>query len=202
MPPTGAMPGQPLSTGTAGLEGSILEQIMAGLQGGTRFTPEVMAILAGQAHAQSRGAAKRGTEAIQSDALRRGLGRSPAGTQRGIADVQRGAEGQYAQTVAQQQLAKINGDYQDKTAALDRAQKYLDSQRDYILRADMTAAAREASAAQISLGYARIQAERGNLQMQLDAQWRALQAQIAAQFGLTNLQAELQLPNLLAGAQP
>lgn len=168
----GASPGGGLGApaGLSGVSGTIWDTLNGVLKGGqTRFTPEVMATLAGQAKSLEQGQIKTGTDAVTSDAIRRGIYRSPA-VNPDVANVVRGAQGNYSQTIAQQQVAKVSADFQDKMGALDRAQKFLDSARDYLLRSDMNAIDRERIRAQLALGYANIASQQQMLTQQLTQQ--------------------------------
>jgi hypothetical protein len=147
----------------------------------TRYNPETMGYLEGQARVDRAGNIDAGTESIYSDAITRGMGRSGP-TSAGVSNVVRDANRTYASTVTQMRVKKVEQDFEDRMGALDRMQKALDSRQAYILGLDQTAAQREQSITQIALGYARIAAERQMLEMRLNTD-----LQIAQNQNMTNI---------------
>jgi hypothetical protein len=187
----GSPVGGPLSTEADAASKTIwgeLSNILGGKS--TRFTPEVMANLDSNAREASIATARGSEDAVRQDALRRGVFQSPQVTSE-IGNIERSANSDYSRAANQNRIQKVNADFEDKMGALDRAQKWLDSQRDYIVRLDMTAAQREAALANIRLGYARIAAEermlRASLQNNIDV------------AGINNNPLQWILPNLLGG---
>jgi hypothetical protein len=141
-----------------------LAPIMSGQQ--TRYSPEVMARLDANAKAASRGEARAGRDAVLRDAITRKVGRSGIAS-RGIANVERQAVTDYTQTSNQNQIEKVRADFGDRMAALDAAEKWLAQMQSYVATLDQTAAGREKAIAEIALGYARIKADRDNLEKRL-----------------------------------
>ena len=172
-PPLSALPGGGGGGGAGGAGGAgsslgaipglqegqtLWQSILGRLQGGTRYTPEVMASLLGQEKLSADQQAIQQTEAANADLAQRGLGRSPAAA----AAIQRIGIGANASVLQGRNAiirAKIDADFQDKSAAIDEGQKWLDSLRSYVASITATKAQRDAAMANIALGYARLQQE-------------------------------------------
>lgn len=161
--------------------GTVWDELNKVLQGGTRYNPQVMAQLDSQAKLSSAGTTRGQIQGLEDSAVTRGVGRSSAVTS-GEAMIRRSAAADESKAYNQNRIAKVNADFEDRMGALDRAQKWLDSSRDYVVRLDMTAADREKAIANIALGYARIAAERDMLNKQL-----ANNLQVAQLQGMGNL---------------
>jgi hypothetical protein len=136
----------------------VWQAIMGRLKGGTRYTPEVVSSLLGEAKMQAGQGKTQQTEEALANAARRGMARSP--TQNAMfRDINARASGQLLNTRNQISRAKIDADFQDKTEAINSAQKWLDSMRDFVARMEGTQAQREAAMANVTLGYARLRQE-------------------------------------------
>lgn len=142
----------------AGQAQVIWQQILARLNGGSRYTPEVMQQLSSQSKSDQEAQASRLTEQSNADLASRGILRSgiAAAAQRGIrADVSTAAMGNNTQILK----AKIDADYQDKTQAISEGMNWLNSLRDYVARVSATKAQYDVGMSNITLGYARLQQE-------------------------------------------
>jgi hypothetical protein len=143
-----------------------LRPILKGKQ--TRYSPEVMARLDAQGKVASRGEARAGVDAVISNSISRGMGRSGIAS-RGIENVQRQAVQTYSDIANKNQIEKVRADFEDKMTALKMAEEHLSRLQSFVVALDTNQASREASMATIALGYARIQAEMAMLQKRLAA---------------------------------
>jgi hypothetical protein len=134
----------------------------------SRFTPEALQAMYGEIARQSSGQIRRGTEGVRNEAARSGMQRAGY-TQNAVAQVRAGAEQQRGTSIVGVQMAKINADFEDKMAGLDRAQRYLDSMRDNEYRYMLAADQRSQFKANLALAYANLAQQRSMLQMQLQA---------------------------------
>lgn len=137
---------------------SVWNAIMARLNGGTRYTPEVMDSLMGQIKGTAEAQASNQRDEAMADAAARGMiGAGATGaTMRGI----RANVGNQVLAGKNQLIrAKIDADYQDKTEAIKSGIEWLNSLRDYVSRMAATQAQKEAAMANITLGYARLSQE-------------------------------------------
>ena len=103
---------------------------------------------------------------IDRDAVRRGIYRSGIAAEQ-AGETERQASSTYAQGSRAVDSQAVTENYQARMAGMDRAQKYLDSLREYWLKRDANDIARQSALAQIQLGYARIDSDRWQLQQQL-----------------------------------
>jgi len=135
------------------------------------YTPEVIQNQQTDAFRNSYGRVGTNKAAIEADAIRRGVLRS-SGTDRRVDAVSRDAQSAYAQadrgitnTATQENFqARFN----NRTAALDRAQKMLDSQREYLLASETNDFRRQQGLAQLAFGYYGLEQERWSLTQQLN----------------------------------
>lgn len=141
----------------------------------SRYTPEAMQALLGQITAQSAGAIRRGTRAVQQNAAARGMQRAGA-TGAALRDVRNTVEQQRGAAQVGVMTQKINADHQDKLDALDRAQRYLDSLRDNEYRYALMGEQRRQFDSNLALAYANLSQQRTMLNMQLQSQWDMLKA--------------------------
>lgn len=134
---------------------SVIEKMLGGP---SRYTPEVMSSLMGGIKTGAERAAANQTEESNADLASRGIARSTV-----AAEAQRGIRANvYDQVLEgrnQINRAKIDADYQDKLAALQAAQQWIDSLRNFVAQSNATQAQKEAAMANITLGYARLQQE-------------------------------------------
>lgn len=163
------------SSASMGFDSTLRSEIEASLRAPSRFTPEALQAMYGEIARQSSGAIRRGERGVRQNAAQRGMQRagSTDAALRGVRDAaeqRRGAEG------VNVQMAKINADYQDKTGALDRAQRYLDSLRDNEYRWALMGEQRRQFDSNLALAYANLNQQRSMLQMQLQSQWDMLRA--------------------------
>jgi hypothetical protein len=169
--------------GSGGDIETMLQDALKGmLSGETRYTPEVMQGILAKVKAQNEGSIRRQQEEARNEAAGRGMGRAGRSGAR-IADIRRGAESAFTGQYADLLTKKVDADYQDKVAAMDRAQKYIDSLKLEMYRKDMTALQREQLRAQIAMAEANLRAQRENLQTSIQGQKDLL----GAQFGYNQL---------------
>lgn len=160
-------PGPPTGPGSSSdFDSMIQDYLRQMLAGPSRYTPEAMQALYGQTTAQASGQIARGERAVRAEAAGRNMSRAGS-VAAGIRSVRSTAEGQRGAANVGIMQAKINADYQDKTGALDRAQRYLDSLRDSEYRYTLLAEQRRQFDANLALAYANIQ-----------SQWDMLRAQM------------------------
>lgn len=134
-----------------------LESMLSGE--GSRYNPQAVQGLL--ASIKQRIESSKGTQVrqAQEEAASRGMSRSGrTGTSLGA--IRRGAESQFTSEYGNVLKSKIDADYQDKLAAIDRSQKYLDSMRDELYRRDMSAIQRQQFQANLDLAYANIAYQR------------------------------------------
>ena len=135
------------------------------------YTPEVIQNQQTDAFRNSYGRVGTNKAAIEADAIRRGVLRS-SGTDRRVDAVSRDAQSAYAQadrgitnTATQ---ANFQARFNNRTAALDRAQKMLDSQREYLLASETNDFRRQQGLAQLAFSYYGLEQERWSLTQQLN----------------------------------
>jgi hypothetical protein len=163
----------------SGIEGLIQQNLADILKGGgTRYTPEAMQGILAKIKQQAEGSKARQLREASSEAAGRGMSRAGA-TQARLGDIRRGAEAGFTGEYADLLTKKVDADFQDKMAGLDRALKYVDSLKLQLYRQDMTALQREQLRAQIKMAYANINAQRQNLQTSIQGQKDLM----GAQFG-------------------
>lgn len=156
-----------------------LEKIIrAQLDAGSRYTPEVMQKLLGENARQYSNQITRGERDVRAEAARRGMSRAGS-TDAAIRSVREGAEKQRGVANLAVETQKINADFQDKMAAFDRAQHFLDSMRDSEHRWALMSEQRKQFDANLALSYANLAQQRSNLQMQMSQQWDMMRAQQA-----------------------
>jgi hypothetical protein len=154
-----------------------LEQIIRGtLDAGSRYTPEALQAMYGEISRQASNQIHKGERDVRAEAARRGMSRAGS-TDASIRAVREGAERQRGQAIVGVQTAKINADFQDKLAAIDRGQHFLDSMRDSEHRWALMSEQRKQFDANLALSYANLAQQRSNLQMQMQQQWDMMRAQ-------------------------
>lgn len=146
---------------------SMLERYLReGLTSPSRYTPEVMQALHGQVTRQADGQIQRGQRDVRANAARNNMSRAGA-VQAGLRSVRDVAEGQRGAANVGIMQAKINADYEDRIAGLDRSQRYLDSLRDNEYRYSLMGEQRRQYDANLTLAYANIANQRQMLREQL-----------------------------------
>lgn len=130
---------------------------------GTRYTPEAMAALEADQFSRARAQEKNQLDQSRQDMAQRGTARS-ASQNAAVRQIGVGTGQQIMQNRAQVQKAKIDADYQDKQAAINNAQNYVNSMRDWLLRNDSNAIQREQIQAQIRLATQNIAAQKDMLE--------------------------------------
>ena len=134
-------------------------------QQGTRYSPEAMAALEADQFSRARAQEKLQLQQSRADQAQRGVSRS-ANQGAATRQIGVGTGQQIMQNRAQIQKAKIDADFQDKQAAIQNAQNYVNSMRDYMLRMEGNAIQREQMAAQIRLAQMNISAQKDMLEQQ------------------------------------
>ncbi len=136
----------------------VWKSIMDRLNGESRYSPEVVSALQGQIKMQAEQGKTQQTDEALANMASRGMARS--GNQNAVfRDINARASGQVLGAQNDIAKAKIDADFQDKSAALQSAQQWLDSMRQYTATMTGTQAQKEAAMANISLGYARLKQE-------------------------------------------
>ena len=154
------IPGVGVNDGTD-FEGIIRNHILTAMKG---FDAPTLDRMKGQVFSAAMGRKAAGLESVNEDLVSRGLARSGIGAEAAI-DLENKAQAEYTGGVTNIMIKEV--DY--KMQALDRAQKHLDSLRDYIVSRESNAIQREIGLAQIKVAYAKIAAEKENLQLTLAA---------------------------------
>lgn len=145
--PAGSLPG---------VEGPVWNAILARLNGGTRFTPEVMAQLLGSIKSQGEATARGQAEESNADLASRGLARSGIAARQNQS-IRAGVGSQVLQARAGLEKAKIDADYQDKSEAINEGLNYLGQLRQQVTSMYATDAQRQAAMAQIALAERQMQ---------------------------------------------
>lgn len=135
------------------------------------YTPEVIRNQKTDAFRASFGRNNLNQEAVEADAIRSGRFRS-TGTDRRLDSARRGAETNYAQADrAIDDTATQANDvarFRNRTAALDRAQAHLNSEREYLLASETNDFRRQQGLAQLALAYYGLEQERWALTQQIN----------------------------------
>lgn len=160
--------------GAPGDMDSFLRNLIQGSS--SRYSPEAIQKLQGQVTSNREAAVRRGTADVMQNAAARGMSRSGKveAALRGVRDAAESAAGQQNVNIMTEQ---INADAQDKLAAIDRAQRYLDSLRENEYRNTLTGEQRRQFDANLALSYANLEQQRANLQTQLQSSWNMFNAQ-------------------------
>lgn len=149
------------SSGAGGAYSTLEKMLQDALEGmlkgqPSRYNPQTMQMLYGGLRSQSESNIARQQAAVKANAAQRGMSRAGQ-TQAQLADVRRGVEAGELQNQISIQKSKIDADYQDKVAALDRAQRFLDSARDFAYKMKMSAQQQAQFNANLALAYAQLQ---------------------------------------------
>lgn len=151
-----AAPGPGTNSEFEGRMLALLERMLGGDL--SRYSQPVVDSMKADLFRATEGRRAAGSARLKEDAAGRGRFRQPfAGREVGELERHMGAE--YGAGVRQILQKKAEADYEDRVAALDRAQKWLDSQRQYIIATEQNARERDRLLAEIALGYARIDSE-------------------------------------------
>jgi hypothetical protein len=170
----GGFGGQPTAYGAGGAGGdsveALIEKQFRGILSGEygSFTQKKEDILLQQLRSEGRAKAAGLRAQADRDAVQRGIYRSDIALKR-YREIDLEIEKQISDGEQKIRLARAEAEFNDKMKALDMAQKWLDSRRQYELGKEQIAAQREATAAQLSLGYAQIAASKEIAAMQAGA---------------------------------
>lgn len=159
-----------------------LSKMMSGEN--SRYNPQAVQGLLAEIKQRIESSKNTQVRQAQEEAAGRGMSRSGV-TGTNLAAIRRGAESQFTSEYSGVLKSKIDADYQDKLAAIDRSQKYLDSMRDELYRRDMSAIQRQQFQANLDLAYANIAYQREALasQQQYGKDMLAAQYGYGATFG-------------------
>lgn len=147
----------------------ILQHIQDMLSGkDAPYSPDRVEYLKGEAFRTAQGRSQAQRQQLDEDLITSGMFNSGARV-RGRQDIVRGADTQYSQARGQILSTAEEQNFRARADALDRAQKWLDAKRQYLLQKESNDIQLRIGLAQIKLGYARIQAERDMLTQQLAA---------------------------------
>jgi hypothetical protein len=147
----------PLGTGKDPAD-AIWKAIEARLNGGTRYTPEVMAAFNAQNKMTAEGQAQNQLQQADEDMAARGVLRS-SNQNAARRDIRGQSQAQVLQGQNEIAKAKIDADYADKSEAIKQGQEWLNSLRDHIIRTESNAIQRELGLANIELAYKRLEQE-------------------------------------------
>jgi hypothetical protein len=179
----GGFGGQPSAYGAGGTGGdsveALIEKQFRGILSGEfgSFTQKKEDILLAQLRSEGRAKAASLRAQADRDAVQRGLYRSDIALKR-YREIDLEIEKQISDGEQKIRLARAEAEFNDKMKALDMAQKWLDSRRQYELGKEQIAAQREATQAQLALGYAQIAANKEIAQMQASAAGAGVRAQL------------------------
>src|SRR5690242_14189688 len=121
-----------------GMAGSIKEALDRMLAGGTRYSPEVVEAMKGQLLTATRGQQKAAEDAIREQGSEMGVSGARSGqVQKELAGAATSAASGYSAGVLDIAKEKAIADFDDRLAAIDRGQKYVNDLRQYELGADM-----------------------------------------------------------------
>jgi hypothetical protein len=139
-----------------------------GVLGGqnTAFNHKVVQGMKNSAFQTATGRAAADKQSLSDDLISRGIFRSGIAA-KGMSDIDRGASAQYSKDVRDIKTQKALSDFSGRMQALNAAQAWLDSKRNYLVQRESNAIQREIGLAQIKLGYAKIASEKELLQLQL-----------------------------------
>lgn len=150
-------------------------QLTADMSSPSRYTPEALQALYGEITRAREGAVRRGNADVRANAAGRGMSRAGS-VDAALRGVRAGAEQQAGAANVGVMQAKITADFQDKSAALDRAQRYLDSLRDNEYRYMLTSEQRRQFDANLALAYANLNQQKSQFNAQLQSNWDMLRA--------------------------
>jgi hypothetical protein len=156
-----------------------------------RFSPETLQQMKDQVFAATEGGRKKAVDAANSDALHRGLFRSgiPIDAQM---QAQSDASSAYSKGVTDININAANAEYDDKNAALDRAQRSLTEKRSYLLQLDHNSMERTIGEAQLRLESAKIDLARNQLDRDMSSKYDINKSNEALQRDLAAQQSQLQ----------
>jgi hypothetical protein len=134
------------------------DSIKALLEGGSRFTPGVLADITGKNKLTEQAQIAGQTDALRQSQAARGVISSPFAAAQEARVVQ-GAGAEFGAGQRDLRLQKAATDFSDKLQALGTAQQWLNGLRQYALGMDSNNVQREGILANLTLGRERIQAE-------------------------------------------
>lgn len=132
------------------------QALLKRLEGGSRFTPDVMSSLQGDIKRSSELQSRTAQEQSNADLASRGLARSGIAADQ-AREIRQGASGQVLQARSALLKAKVDADYQDQSDTLNQMQNWLNSARQSVLQSRATEYQKQIAMAQIELGYAQLQ---------------------------------------------
>ncbi len=162
------------------------------LEGGTRYSPQVMQWLAAQGKSEAEGQLSSSRDSLNEELAARGVARGNFGATRS-AQLRDDTNARLSGQMNQHRVTKVNADFEDKVVAVNRMLGYVNELRTYAAQLNMTEAEREKLEATIKLGYEQLKQQFSMLQMQLASnkellgmslQSQELLAMLRMQFGL------------------
>jgi hypothetical protein len=158
----------PANVGGA-VEDQIYQHVLDLLNGKSDpYSDERLGRLKGSLFSAAQGRARSDQDQLDEDLISSGMFRG-GDRIKGRAAIRRGASRDYTAGVGQLLNAQETTRYQARLDALDRAQKWLDAKRQYLLASEDNQIKLKIGLAQIQLGYAKIASEEKQLQLQLSA---------------------------------
>lgn len=155
-----------------GMSNMISDRIQAILGGGqTRYSDDVVNSIKGKLLESSEGRRGANEKAIIADQKARGMYRAGE-TGKRLAENRMSAASDYTGGVREVLQAKATADFQDKMAALQQGEAWLNNLRNYSLSVDMTKQARAQLQANIALGMLKLNADRDSMNAQLKQNWQ------------------------------
>lgn len=134
----------------------IWQAILARLKGESRYTPAVVSSLMGEQKTLAEGQAANQEQQLNANLTQRGMLRAPNQTE-GYRSIRANVGTTLLQSNNQIKRAKIDADFEDKTAAINEGIAWLNSLRDYYARMAATSASKDVGMANVQLGYAQLQ---------------------------------------------
>jgi hypothetical protein len=144
-----------IGTGANQPGGAMEKSLMEILGGQTRYSPAVMQDLFAGSKLQTEGQVQNASRQANEDAASRGMFNSGM-AQQAQQDIRAEGDQRFSQDARQFRIEKVNADFEDKLAGIDRAQKWLDSLRSHASQLDQTLADREKTEAAMRLAYAQL----------------------------------------------
>jgi len=143
--------------GDSPLSGQLEAQLQSDLTGGpSRYSPEAVAKIEADQFARARRQEQLQLEESRRDSAGRGVSRS-GGADAALRSIRSGTGQQILSTNSQLAQAKVQADFEDRQAAIQNSQRYIDSLRQFMLQSDMNSIQREQLSAQIAMANKQLQ---------------------------------------------
>lgn len=149
-----------------------LSEFLNGWNTDVPYTDPVVSNMKTNAFLATKGRTAQEKRAVEADAIRRGVFRS-TGTDRRLDARSNAADAAYAGAERGIENTATIGNYEARTqnrlAALDRAQRHVDSEREYLMASEMNHFARQEGLAKLALAYYSLEQQRWELTQQLNS---------------------------------